>query len=149
MNLFVSTSIVLLVILATLHYLAKVKAESLGSFFKWSGYLVLLAAVCLLAGLTFKGVRKAMNRKHRMNMEHSQMHEGMKMKRSKTMAADCSGMGMMDCGMGEKGCCCCCGEMDKMGKGHMRSGCEEMESKITTDTIDGKIIQKKIEILKK
>jgi hypothetical protein len=148
-----------------LHYLAKVKAEGLGSFFKWSGYLVLLAAVCLLAALTFKGARKVMHRKHRANMECSEMHQGMKMKRSKTMSADCSGMscghgtemgmkarsGMskMDCGSGDSGCCCCCGEMGMMEKGHMRSGCEHMESKSTTDTIDGKVIKKKIEILKK
>ncbi len=38
----------LLTMIATLHMLAKVNKENLGSFFKWSSYFILLIATCVL-----------------------------------------------------------------------------------------------------
>ena len=176
MHLFVTIPLVLLVILATLHFLAKVKTENLGAFFKWSGYLVLMAAVALLVCLMFKGVRQMTHRGSGAKMECRSMHQGMKggkgMKGRCSGMQDCSGMnkmncshgkgmgmkersgmGKMDCGsgkgMGDAGCCACCGDMEMMGKGNMGAGCEHMKSESTTDTIDGKIIKKEIKIIKK
>jgi hypothetical protein len=170
MHLFVTISLVLLVILATLHFLAKVKTENLGAFFKWSGYLVLMAALALLVCLLFRGVRQMTHSGGGgAKMECKAMHKGMKggkgmlgrcsgmqdcsgmnkmnCSHGKGMGMkECSGMGKMDCGSGHDmvgaGCCACCGDMEMMGKGRMRS-----ES--TTDTIDGKIIKKEIEIIEK
>jgi hypothetical protein len=157
MNLFVTVPLTLLVILATLFYLAKVKNDNLGSFFKWSGYLVLIAAAGLLMCLMFKGVRKMTHRNGGANMECSHMQKGMQggkgMKGGCSGMQDCSGMNKMNCshggGMDAGNCCACCGGMGMMGRGKMGAGCTHMKSESTTDTIEGKIIKKEIEIVEK
>ena len=69
------------------------------------------------------------------------------MKRSKTVTCGTAGMNKMECSM--DGGCCCCEGMGMMEKGHMRQGSERMKTESTTDTIDGKIIKKQIEIINK
>src|SRR5688572_20001851 len=123
MNLFVSTCIVLLVILATMHYLAKVKSENLGPFFKWIGYLVLLAAACMLIGLMFKGIKKVTrygrgHSDHQIHMEHRKSGEKAK-KRSYRQS-------MHHEEMSSSGNHCCCYD-----------ACCDTISESSMDTIDG------------
>jgi len=167
MNLIVPFSLVLLVILASLHFIAKVKSENLSAFFKWSGYLVLLAAVGLFLCLVFKGTRKMNHRMRGADKEYMRMEKHMgTMRRSSHGMDGCSGKSSMDCGHGMKSrssmkqmdccnekemsgmeCCSCC-DMEMMEHGQMGSGCDRMKSESTTDTIDGKIIKKEVKIIK-
>lgn len=156
MNILFAVPLVLLVILASLFYLIKVKNENHGNFFKWGGYLVLLAAIALLACMVFKGVKKRMHRsncepKEMMHMKKSMKMKGGMMDKCSGME-NCSGMNKMACsnegGMGD-GCCSCCGGMEMMGKGDMKSHGDHMTRESSTDTIDGKIIKREVEIIKK
>jgi hypothetical protein len=55
---FLSLSVTLLVIIASLHLLAKVRNENLGIFSKLLSYLVLIIAVLMLACQLFRGIDK-------------------------------------------------------------------------------------------
>lgn len=134
MNLYVTICLTLLTILAALWYLIKVKNESHGAFFKWSGYLVLIAAVCLLLGLVFKGGRKMSRRNHNSS---EACHHGSK--NMKGMHMNCS-MNGADC--------CCSGEVGSMKRKIMKKEEGSSSTESTTDTIDGKIIEKEITITK-
>lgn len=144
---FISTSLVLLVILAALHFLIKVKTDNPGSFFRWGGYLVLIGAVILLLCLAYKGVRKMT---HKGKSGHYGMqHRSMANDNLCSGMNDCMGKNKMECGpgmkrgMGNNACCACCGEME-MQKG---KGMKKRNQQWTTDTIDRKIINKEIEIV--
>jgi hypothetical protein len=100
--LYLSISFTLLVLLASLHLLIKVKKEGLGSSFKWGCYLIMLAAMFLLLCQLVCGVIK---------MRHHFCQ-------SRAMMGQCDGMygGGMGChrdGMMQRGCChemgCCDG----------------------------------------
>jgi tellurite resistance protein TehA-like permease len=55
---FLSLSVTLLVIIASVHLLAKVRNENLGILSKLLGYFVLLTAVLILACQLYRGVDK-------------------------------------------------------------------------------------------
>ena len=134
MNLYVTISLTLLTILAALWYLIKVKNENHGPFYKWSGYLVLIAATGLFLWLVFKGARKMSRRNHNASVEC--IHGAKNMKGMKSMHAGCS--------VGEN--CCCSGESGKMERKIMRNNRESEITESTRDTVDGKINEKEITI---
>jgi hypothetical protein len=135
MNLFISIPLVLLAILAALFFLAKVKTENLGAFFKWSGYLVLIAAVGLLMCLMLKGARKMKHRMSGADKECMYMEKGMNGGKGKmgacTGMGDCTGMNKMNCGHGKGMGMKECAGMDMMdcghGKGMDMKGCAGMD----------------------
>lgn len=145
MNLFVTISITLLVILAALFYLLKVKNENHGAAFRIPGLLVLAAACSLLLLLTFKGVKRLIRHDRRDDREMKFHGNGNNMRMGKEE---------MNCmhSHGDKMKCCCMDDGDDccMEKEHDRMS-DDMHSKteISTDTTDGKVIKKEIRIIKK
>ena len=136
MNLFVTISITLLVILAALFYLLKVKNENHGPLYRWAGLLVLAAAFSLFLFLVFKGVKRLLRHDHRdyreMKVHKSGKSEHRKMKMNNGMHECCN----------HAACCC----NDSGFREFSDSSRVQMESSV--DTIDGKIIRKEIKIIK-
>jgi len=92
--------------LASLYLLIKINKEGLGNFFKWSTYLVMLAATVILLCQLARGV--VMMRHHFREPMEMRFHEGM----------NHGGMMYHDGRMG-RGCCDeneCCGRCDDDGK---------------------------------
>ncbi len=143
MNLYVTISLALLAILAALWYLIKVKNESPGAFFKWSGYLVLIAAVGLLLCLVYKGGRKMQRRNHKSAMEctHGNYHGNS----GKNKGSHNCFQNSMNCSMNGENCCCC-SDSGMMKRKNSNRDMEDVSTESTTDTIDGKIIKKEITI---
>ncbi len=150
----ISIAVILLVILCTLYFLAKVKAENLGPLFKWTAYLVLLVAAGLLVFQLARGCSKVWHRKMCSDTEcGSGMHQQKMMGKSM--------------GHGGKNNSCCCAEMDctdhcnmqgmddccmdgKMMKKRMKMDDEPgVIRESSVDTVDGKIIMKETEIIER
>ena len=135
MNLFVTISFTLLVILAALFYLLKVRNENHGPFYRWAGILVLMAAAGLFLFLVFKGVKRLIRHDYRDHREMQYRHDGKKKRMKMRTSGNASG-----CSHDAS----CCMEM-KHGSGDSTGTYFES----STDTIDGKIIRKEIEIINK
>ncbi len=140
MNLFVTILLTLLVILAALFYLLKVKNENAGPFYRWSGLLVLAAAAALLTFLIFKGVKRLVRHDHRDHREMQMRKEG---KKSRMRDKHCNGM--HECNEAKEGHCCHPGE----GESGTWSDSTVFQKEVTVDTTDGKITRKEIRIIKK
>ncbi len=84
--LYLSICATLLTLLAALFFLAKVKSENLGSFFRWICYLVIVVALLILGCQLSRGImrmkRHHKNEKMECRMEemckHHMMMKGMK-----------------------------------------------------------------------
>ncbi len=162
--LYISICLTLIVILLALFMLAKIKSESLGPFYRWIALLVLLAAGIILAFQVARGVKRKMRSGKCADTECTSDHKGNhQMKRnskSKMMMrhdknANCPMMEKCGKGMSKEECAvlcknmgienCCSGDMVDCP---MHDG-ETAHHVSTTDTIDGKIIKKEIEIIEK
>ncbi|HMT30250.1 MAG TPA: hypothetical protein PKD91_13330 [Bacteroidia bacterium] len=165
--LYISICLTLLVILLALFLLAKIKSEMLGSFYKWITWLVLIVAGTILVCQLARGVGRMMHRGKCDGKECASHGGHMKMKGHAGAS-----MKMKGCEMGGKGANCpmmeqcgknlskeeCAAMCEKMGIKDcctggmvdcpMHSG-EMIHHESTTDTIDGKIIKKEIEIIEK
>lgn len=130
MNLFVTISFTLLVMLASLFYLMRVRRENAGPFFRFSGWIIFAAASVLFLFLIFKGVKRLMRHDHRDHRAMQMHHEG------KRAHGKMKGDGKDECGSHEA----CCSKM------HHNGDSTYYES--ATDTIGGKIIRKEIKITK-
>jgi len=70
---FISVSVILFVIIASVHLLAKVRNENLGILSKLIAYLVLVVAVLMLACQLFKGVDRMEHRGNKCKKECKMM----------------------------------------------------------------------------
>ena len=95
---------------------------------------MLMAAGTLFLFLVFKGVKRLIRHNYRDHREMNYRHEG-KMSRMKMKSER-----KTECGIHEARCC-------EMEHGHSDSSHTYFET--STDTIDGKIIRKETEIIKK
>lgn len=164
--LYISICLTLLVILLALFMLAKIKTEMLGSFYRWITWLVLIAAGTILVFQVARGVRRMMKSGKCDNKECSASRGGYHQMK---------GHGMGKGGhMNMKGHGAACPMMEKCSNGMSKEECAEMcksmgiencctggmvncpmhddetvRQESTTDTIDGKIIKKEIEIIEK
>ncbi len=169
--LYISICFTLAVILFALRFLAKVKTEMLGAFYRWITLLVLAIAGLVLVCQLARGVGRMRHHIGKDCSEGSCNEGGMKNDHSArngrmggmNHSCEMQGMGkeggcpMMDqCpeGMSKEACMMKCKKMRmsdcKEGMANCKMhGAGLTHSESTTDTIDGKIIKKEIEIIEK
>lgn len=188
--LYISICLTLAVILAALHFLAKIKTEMLSSFYRFVTWGVLLIALAVLVCQLTRGIGKMMHHSGKCNgkecVDNSCPPGSMKcmMECGNMPSSKCGHgyMGMSNCGtMGMHAGCkermgmeSTCQMMDKCGKNRSKEECAEMcknmgmkdcckggmancpmnkggmiHHESSTDTVDGKIIKKEIDIIEK
>lgn len=162
--LYISICLTLLIILLALFMLAKIKAEMLSSFYRWVTWLVLIAAGILLVFQVARGVRRMMKSGKCESREcsanpgcyHHMKGPGMnKRGHMKGHGASCQMAEQCSNGMSKEECAAMCKSMgiDNCCTGGMvdcpMHDDELVRKESTTDTIDGKIIKKEIEIIEK
>ena len=116
---FIALSATLLVIIASVHLLAKIRNENLGIFSKLLAYFVLITAFLMLACQLYRGIDKM---EHRGDHHEMMMFEGKdgnhKFYKKKFRHGKMDGEMRMECPME------CC--KDSAGKAH----CKEMEKEV-------------------
>lgn len=153
---FLSIAFTLIAATGLVYLLTRTRSGEHGSFIKWSTYVLLFIAAAVLVCQLAQGVRRMMHHGGKDGYKAKSMcHPG-----KKSMKGGCAMMGSC-CGM-DAGCCSGMQEHCGMNKGRggmqscgmeggmmkARSG-DKMRSESTTDTVDGKVIQKEITIIEK
>ena len=162
--LYISICLTLLVILLALFMLAKIKTEMLSSFYRWITWLVLIAAGIILVFQVARGVRRMMKSGKCDYKEcsaspgcyhHLKGHGMNKRGNMKGHGADCPMMEKCSNGMSKEECAAMCKSMgiENCCTGGMvdcpMHDDATVRKESITDTIDGKIIKKEIEIIEK
>lgn len=153
---FLSIAFTLIAATGLVYLLTRTRTGEHGSFVKWSTYVLLFIAAAVLVCQLAQGVRRMMHQGGRDGWKAKSMcHPGKKkMKGGCAMMGSCCGMNAGCCsGMQEHGCSATeHGGMEGCGmdgaKMKRRAG-DTMHSESTTDTVDGKVIQKEITIIEK